>query len=140
MNERFPFDQSESIDVEYRVNGESPKTTSVPEKKAPNPRLNIILFIATFFTTTFAGAFMTELDPTSSLWLQLHKGLPFSLTLLTILLFHEFGHYFMAKKHRVEASLPYPNAPILARAVKTLSMSVASLSMRTNTDRWSPGL
>jgi len=31
---------------------------------------------------------------------QLYKGLPFSLTLLLILLCHEFGHYFMAKKHR----------------------------------------
>jgi membrane-associated protease RseP (regulator of RpoE activity) len=34
-------------------------------------------------------------------------GLPFSLTLLTILLAHEFGHYMAAVFHRVDASLPY---------------------------------
>jgi membrane-associated protease RseP (regulator of RpoE activity) len=35
------------------------------------------------------------------------RGLPFSLTLLTILLAHEFGHYMAAVFHRVDASLPY---------------------------------
>ena len=35
------------------------------------------------------------------------SGLPFSLTLLTILLAHEFGHYLAAMYHRVDASLPY---------------------------------
>ena len=35
------------------------------------------------------------------------QGLPFSLTLLTILLAHEFGHYLAAVYHRVDASLPY---------------------------------
>src|SRR5689334_6401352 len=34
-------------------------------------------------------------------------GLPFSLTLLLILLAHEFGHYLAAVYHRVDASLPY---------------------------------
>jgi membrane-associated protease RseP (regulator of RpoE activity) len=35
------------------------------------------------------------------------QGLPFSLTLLTILLAHEFGHYIAAAYHGVDASLPY---------------------------------
>jgi membrane-associated protease RseP (regulator of RpoE activity) len=35
------------------------------------------------------------------------QGLPFSLTLLTILLAHEFGHYFAASYHGVDASLPF---------------------------------
>lgn len=34
-------------------------------------------------------------------------GLPFSLTLLAILLAHEFGHYFACVYYRVDASLPY---------------------------------
>ncbi len=38
--------------------------------------------------------------------LLLH-GLPFSLTLLLILLAHEFGHYFACLYHRVDASLPF---------------------------------
>jgi hypothetical protein len=37
----------------------------------------------------------------------LAMGLPFSLTLLSILLAHEFGHYLAATWHRVDASLPY---------------------------------
>lgn len=111
MEEQNRFDSSAPIDVEYTVTaGETEKKTlgniQTPETKAPNPRLNIILFIATLFTTTFAGALM-EVGASGSIWSQLHKGFPFSLTLLTILLFHEFGHYFMARKHHVEASLPY---------------------------------
>ncbi|MDR3700856.1 MAG: site-2 protease family protein [Candidatus Sulfopaludibacter sp.] len=35
------------------------------------------------------------------------QGLPFSLTLLTILMAHELGHYLAATYHRVDASLPY---------------------------------
>lgn len=37
----------------------------------------------------------------------LASGLPFSLTLLSILLAHELGHYIACRIHRVEASLPY---------------------------------
>jgi membrane-associated protease RseP (regulator of RpoE activity) len=35
------------------------------------------------------------------------KGLPFSLTLLTILMAHEMGHYLTARYYRVDVSLPY---------------------------------
>ncbi len=106
MNERFPYSPSDPIDVEYRVDGNLPEKVETARKSGASPRLNIILFIATFFSTTFAGAFM-DAQPGVPILQQLHRGLPFSITLLTILLFHEFGHYFMAKKHRVDASLPY---------------------------------
>ncbi len=36
-----------------------------------------------------------------------HLGLPFSGTLLGILLAHEFGHYFLGRHHRIDVSLPY---------------------------------
>ncbi len=39
--------------------------------------------------------------------LKVYKGLPFSVALLLILLFHEFSHYIASKKHGIEASLPY---------------------------------
>jgi Zn-dependent protease len=39
--------------------------------------------------------------------IELLEGLPFSLTLLTILLAHELGHYLAAAYYRVDASLPY---------------------------------
>ncbi len=38
---------------------------------------------------------------------SLIKGLPFSLTLMFILLSHELGHYFASRYHGVSATLPY---------------------------------
>jgi membrane-associated protease RseP (regulator of RpoE activity) len=69
-------------------------------------RLHVLLFIATFLTTLFAGALQNGVIP----WEQPEKiylGLPFSITLLLILLTHELSHYFMSRKHNVSASLPY---------------------------------
>ena len=50
------------------------------------------------------------------LWIFAHParlllGIPFSATLMTILLAHEMGHYLMCKYYRVSATLPffYPN-------------------------------
>ena len=79
---------------------------NIPEefdKKNPSVIINIILFIATFFTTTFAAGF-----PTMNISIESFKhGLPYSITLLTILLTHEFGHYFAARKFGVKSTLPY---------------------------------
>lgn len=62
--------------------------TGLPE---PPPRvwLHAVLFLATVATTTLIA------------------GLPFSLTLLTILGVHEFGHYFASRRWGVKATLPY---------------------------------
>jgi membrane-associated protease RseP (regulator of RpoE activity) len=38
---------------------------------------------------------------------KIHLGLPFSLTLLFILLTHEMAHYLMSRRHNVSATLPY---------------------------------
>ena len=45
-------------------------------------------------------------------WLVHHPadlllGIPFSLTLMGILLAHEFGHFVVAKRYGVYATLPY---------------------------------
>jgi membrane-associated protease RseP (regulator of RpoE activity) len=86
--------------------------------------LHTLLFAVTLLTTTAAGAAMQvdfdrnlpfDVERAFSrtypfLWHHpagLLQGLPFSLTLLTILLAHEFGHYFAAMYHRVDASLPF---------------------------------
>lgn len=66
------------------------------------PWINGALFFATFLTTTFAGSTEGE-----TLGAMFTSGLPYSLTLLAILLFHEFGHYFAAKRFGVSATLPY---------------------------------
>tara|TARA_Y100001947_G_scaffold47806_1_gene39943 strand:+ start:46 stop:1122 length:1077 start_codon:yes stop_codon:yes gene_type:complete len=78
------------------------------------PRINIILFFITILTTLFAGAMMEGADVFQSP-LELTKGFPFSVTLMLILGTHEFGHYFYAQKHKVDATLPYfiPAPPFL---------------------------
>lgn len=80
-------------------------------KKQKRRLIQIGLFILTLVSTTIAGAewrygksFYGE-DPL--LFSQLSGGLMFSVSFLTILTFHEFGHYFTAKYHSVKVSLPY---------------------------------
>lgn len=85
--------------------------------------LHALLFVLTFLTTTGVGARMAhnfannrpaftedDLLGFAHLWMQpgdLTAGLPFSITLLLILLAHEFGHYFACTHYGVDASLPY---------------------------------
>lgn len=82
-----------------------------------------LLFLLTLLTATITGAAMqadfdrnlpfdleNSLPFYGAVWHHpaiLLQGLPFSLTLLAILLAHEFGHYMAAVYHRVDASLPY---------------------------------
>jgi membrane-associated protease RseP (regulator of RpoE activity) len=78
------------------------------------PWLNLILFLVTILTTMMAGALMSGIDLISNPSLLLKNptfifltGLPFSVSLLAILLCHEFGHYTAARIHRVNVTLPY---------------------------------
>jgi len=68
------------------------------------------LLLATIVTTLYVGAGMSEARPADDLWwplFNLWKGWPFSLSLMSILLAHELGHYFVSRLHGVPASLPY---------------------------------
>lgn len=67
--------------------------------------LNIILFIVTFFTTTLAGVAWLNLDPFNLK--NFHYGLTYSILIMVMLASHEFGHYFAAKIHKVDVTLPY---------------------------------
>jgi hypothetical protein len=86
--------------------------------------LHGVLFLLTLATTTGVGARMQynfdrdlpyfDLDRDIGAFIaswqhpaSLVAGLPFSLTLLTILLAHEFGHYLACVYYGVDASLPY---------------------------------
>lgn len=86
--------------------------------------VHLLLFLLTLFTTTALGMrYMVNFNQgkpplTSSediiphLWIAGHLnllplGLPFSLTLLAILLAHEFAHYAACRYVGVRASLPY---------------------------------
>ena len=85
-----------------------------PKSKKKKPVwINIILLIATVFTTTLAGS-LQWVDINQEDWISM-ISLPylwqgfifFSVPLLLILGVHEMGHYFASKKHHVDASLPY---------------------------------
>ena len=74
------------------------------------------LFLLTALTTTVAGALATATDLESLVSVDgLARGIPFSVSLLTILLCHELGHYLMCVRHRVDASWPYflPAPPVI---------------------------
>jgi membrane-associated protease RseP (regulator of RpoE activity) len=96
---------------------------------APRQRwwLHILLLAATFLSTLVVGAriyanFAAQqpafsfnddsipLFPVEWMWqapARLMHGLPFSLTLMFILLAHEMGHYLYARHYRVYATLPF---------------------------------
>jgi membrane-associated protease RseP (regulator of RpoE activity) len=84
-----------------------------PEGLAPiRWKTNLILFLATVVSVFIAGTlYAGKLPEEGSGLLGFLRALPngwtFAVPLLAILLFHEFGHYFAARSHRVEASLPY---------------------------------
>lgn len=74
--------------------------------------LQVGLFLLTFITTTLAGAewihgwlFLWVPEPLG--WNAFTDGLSYSIPFLLILTTHEFGHYFMARYHKVKVSLPY---------------------------------
>jgi membrane-associated protease RseP (regulator of RpoE activity) len=70
------------------------------------PIVNVSLFLLTLFSTLIAGTLQQGFNPLEtpySLW----RGIPFSFTILLILGAHEFGHYFMSKRHHMNVTLPY---------------------------------
>ncbi|MCX6826050.1 MAG: site-2 protease family protein [candidate division Zixibacteria bacterium] len=77
----------------------------IPIRKVPI--LNIILFVATLTTMFFAPALLTfKLD-----FLRqpgaIAERIEFTIALMAILLFHEFGHYIVGRRRGVLMSLPY---------------------------------
>ena len=80
-----------------------------------SPLINLILFVITFITTIFAGLEWTTGTPGPYDITALANGLPYSLSILFILSLHEFGHYFAARYHKVDATFPYfiPFPPIM---------------------------
>jgi membrane-associated protease RseP (regulator of RpoE activity) len=104
---------------------------ALPVPEGPPPRehywLHALLLVATCFTTLVVGArmefnFLHNLPPFAAGdeyipffpigWVlarpsRLLLGIPFSATLLTILLAHEMGHYLYCRYYGVRATLPF---------------------------------
>ncbi len=78
-----------------------------PEKKAKERTwVNLILLIATFFSTMVCGALMFGVDIVNEP-LQSFKGLSFTLAIMSVLGSHEMAHYVAARYHGMKTSLPY---------------------------------
>lgn len=80
------------------------------EKNAKYYLTKLLLFVVTFITTTLAGSeWVTNkiifYSPDYS-WADFTAGFSYSIPFLLILGVHEFGHYFTAKYHKVEVTLP----------------------------------
>ncbi len=99
----------------------------VPAARRHRPYwLHILLLLLTIVTTLVVGARLqynfthdlpaftletfSDLFPVMWIWAKparLLLGIPFSATLIGILLAHEFGHFLLAEKNNVYATLPY---------------------------------
>jgi membrane-associated protease RseP (regulator of RpoE activity) len=84
-----------------------------PEPQRDKVSTNVILFVLTVFSVMLAGAQPEGPIPQDAagqmlvLAKSIFTGWPFALSLLGILLAHEFGHYLMSRYHNTPATLPY---------------------------------
>jgi membrane-associated protease RseP (regulator of RpoE activity) len=101
-----------------------PKTARRPQTNFQRYGIPALFFAVTMFSTTAVGMrymhnFRLGAAPLGSdadilpyAWMmhhlgELRSGLPFSLTLIAILLAHEFGHFFACRSYQVRSTLPY---------------------------------
>lgn len=84
----------------------APLSITHPKIKNPSVALNIVLFIATVFTTLLVGALNRGGNPLTN-FTDIFLGIPFSFSLLLILTGHELGHYFTSRHYGVSVTLPY---------------------------------
>jgi membrane-associated protease RseP (regulator of RpoE activity) len=111
----------------------------LPQAERPRLRIHALLLGATVLTTLYVGAGMLEARPPDDLWWPLFnfwKGWPFALSLLSILLAHELGHYFTSRRNGVPASLPYfvplPIPDFLGNVLGTMGAVIVMKGRVTN--------
>jgi membrane-associated protease RseP (regulator of RpoE activity) len=74
------------------------------------PVTNVVMLVATVFSTLFVGATAWYYIPVSAVManpLRVLEAWPFTAAVLGVLLCHELGHYAMGRYHGVDVSLPY---------------------------------
>lgn len=111
----------------FRKDGEKTAILIMPGTINPrpaNPWVNLVLFAITVISVLYAGVLYTYQGPVPEGLLgqflfplkYLSLGIPFAVSLLAILLAHEFGHYIAGRVHKTHVTLPYfipfPLSPI----------------------------
>jgi len=117
---------------------------ALPKPEEPSRRINYILFLVTFISVLFAGILTVYEGPDTLnpaiIWMhvkdKLDLALAFALSMLAILTAHEFGHYFAARYHKTQVTLPFfipfPLSPFggpLAGLVVTIPVLIVGLSL-----------
>lgn len=99
-----------TVDVGSRLD---PSTTPIPEYQPPPRRglLSIGLFLLTCLTTFLVPVQLFKFDPhriSLAMWLQLVVwfGFWYMLSVMSILLAHEMGHFLQTLRYRVAATFP----------------------------------
>lgn len=74
--------------------------------------IQLFLFIITFISATLTGAEWIYGRPfffgeNTLGWHEFFEGLKYSVPFLGVLTIHEFGHYFTAKRHKTDVTLPF---------------------------------
>ena len=78
------------------------------QPRRPFPVANVLLFLATVATTLWMGFQLSPLPATDlTLGNVVRGGFPFAGSLVAILFTHEMGHYVLARRYGVRATLPY---------------------------------
>lgn len=113
-----PLFAHQGLTLMMRAEGDSHVVMGVEGLIVPrpsNPVINLLLFGVTLFSVLLAGALYGYAGPQPSsfgelvagLLRSLPSGVPFAVSLLAILLAHEFGHYLAARYHKTAVTLPY---------------------------------
>ena len=113
-----PIFAAEGVTLLTRKDGDQDVVLAMPGVIVPepsNPWVNAFLFLLTLFSVLIAGALYGLEGPIEPTLLGIVKaivgnipgGLSFALSLLAILVAHEFGHYLAARYHRTAVTLPY---------------------------------
>ncbi|MGG6293310.1 site-2 protease family protein [Leptolyngbya sp. AN02str] len=90
------------------ANPQAQATAKTERRSLNRPGLALGLLLATLFTTTLAGVVLSGLDPNEFASRTLvTMGLPYALSLMSILGVHEFAHYWMAKRYQIRTTYPY---------------------------------
>lgn len=95
----------------FRKEGEQHAVLLVAGVNRPrpsNPLWNVVMFILTVISVGLTGALLQNVySEPQGIAQYVLGGLPFAVSMLTILLFHEFGHYIVGRLHHTHVSLPY---------------------------------